>query len=305
MPDLPELSSTERIVGTLCGPYLNAGRCVFLDNFYTSPHLASWLLSKNTYICATVKPSRKNFPRELTADPIEKGESIFYKCEEKHVSAVKYRALKNRSNNKPKIVNLINTAYKATLGPTGKKDKDGNDIVKPNCVIHYNHQMGGVDLMDQQLHGFRTVRKTYKWPKKVVIYLIMQGCLSASKLYNFKTRNKMPFLAFMHDVIARLLTSSPRLNRLALREETIHRLTGRHFPTPRSFQDSGKRRKTKMCRVCYARGLRQPSGKPLECITICKTCPSLPGLHADRECLETYHTKMDYSDKAADSDNEY
>ena len=125
---------------------------------------------------------------------------------------------------------MLSTTHNTTTAPTGKKDKDDNNIYKPSCVMEYNHQMGGVDLMDQQLHSFKSCRKTYKWPKKVAIHLILLGCLSASKLYRKHSKEKVTFLNFIHDVIASLLTSSSKLNRPSIREETVHRLTGRDFP---------------------------------------------------------------------------
>ena len=88
----------------------------------------------------------------------------------------------------------------------------------------------------------------------------------------------------MH-VIASLPTSSPKLNHPAIQEETVHRLTGRHFSVVRADQEGGGRKKTKKCCVCYARGIN----------TICKDCPSHPGLHVDRDCFLAYHTKLDYS----------
>ncbi|XP_064631644.1 piggyBac transposable element-derived protein 4-like [Lineus longissimus] len=304
LPEIQGLSTTETIVATLIEPHLNAGRCIFLDNYYTSPNLAAWLLARGTYVIGTVKSNRKNFPKALATDRIEKGQSIFYRCNDEHVLAVKFRALKDKSTGKPKIVHLLSTATAADTGPTGKKDRAGNDVIKPTCVLQYNQQMGGVDMMDQQLHGFHTCRKSYKWYKKVAFHMIMQNCLSANKLYNLQQGKKTPFLNYLHDVVAMLLTSSPKLNKLVIREETVHRLTGRHFPVLRGFVPSGKRRKTKNCKVCYARGLRGPSGKPLETVMVCKNCPSHPGLHVDRDCFEAYHTEVDYSgDPLIDNDD--
>ena len=37
----------------------------------------------------------------------------------------------------------------------GKTDKDGNPIIKPALIKAYNHHMGGVDRVDQQLHSMQ------------------------------------------------------------------------------------------------------------------------------------------------------
>ena len=137
LPEIQGLSSTETIVATLMDGYLHEGRCVFLDNYYTSPNLGKWLLSNDTYMCGTVKPNRKQFPKDLANDAIDKGQSIFYECDAEEMVAVKFRSLKNKSTGKPKVVHLLSTAHDATTGPTGKKDKDGNDVIKPKCVLAY------------------------------------------------------------------------------------------------------------------------------------------------------------------------
>ena len=90
LPEIEGLSATETIVATLMESYLHEGRCIFLDNFYTSPNLAKWLLENETFICGTVKSNRKQFPKELANKAIEKGQSIFYKCDKENILAVKY-----------------------------------------------------------------------------------------------------------------------------------------------------------------------------------------------------------------------
>jgi len=56
-----------------------------------------------------------------------------------------------------------------------KSDKDGTVLKKPSCSVAYNHSMGGVDLMDQQLDSLLVLRKSYKWYKKLLLRLILQG----------------------------------------------------------------------------------------------------------------------------------
>jgi hypothetical protein len=81
--------------------------------------------------------------------------------------------------------------------------------------------------------------------------------------------------------------------------DDIARLTGRHFPgrKVRDEVDPTKRTSTKMCRVCYARGIRTNKGNVVETVWICGECPSRPGLHVD-DCFKVYHTELDYAHKA-------
>lgn len=41
------------------------GHIVFTDNFYTSPTLADFLLSRDTYLCGTIRTNRKGYPKDL------------------------------------------------------------------------------------------------------------------------------------------------------------------------------------------------------------------------------------------------
>ena len=56
------------------------------------------------------------------------------------------------------------------MGNTTKKDRDGNIIKMFTSIISYNHDMGGVDLVDQQLDSLHVLRKSFKWYKKLFIH---------------------------------------------------------------------------------------------------------------------------------------
>jgi hypothetical protein len=150
------------------------------------------LLRNNTYVTGTINPKRTNYSRECANSNLEKGEAAFYKKDDKHQLAVKFRAIQNKANNQPKVVCMLTTGHRALIENSGKKDKDGNDIRKPTCILSYNNQMGGVDMVDQQLHGIQTLRKTYKWYRKLVLRLIMQCALNSHKVYQLHTCDRFP-----------------------------------------------------------------------------------------------------------------
>ena len=83
-----------------------------------------------------------------------------------HVLAVKYRATKDKSQKKEKVVHLLSTVHSNKMANSDKTDKDGNAIKKPTCILQYNSSMGGIDLMDQQLDSLLVLRKCNKWYKK-------------------------------------------------------------------------------------------------------------------------------------------
>ena len=86
------------------------------------------------------------------------------------------------------------------------------------------------------------VEKPRNGLKKVAIHLKMLSCLSACKLFTKHTGKKIPFLSFMHDLIASLLTCIPKLNRQVIREETA---SSHWTPFSSHKSHSGRRRKKK------------------------------------------------------------
>ncbi|XP_049948270.1 piggyBac transposable element-derived protein 4-like [Schistocerca serialis cubense] len=69
--DLPMLSQT---VMTLMQPLLNMGYCLTLDNYYSSPQLADFLLTKSTDMYGTVRPTRKEMSPSFRTKKLKKGE---------------------------------------------------------------------------------------------------------------------------------------------------------------------------------------------------------------------------------------
>jgi len=72
------------------------------------------------------------------------------------IVAVKFRALQDKSNKQEKVVFLLSSDHGNDVS-TGKQTKDREVVMKPTCVLDYNKNMGGVDMMDQPLES----RKAY------------------------------------------------------------------------------------------------------------------------------------------------
>lgn len=67
---------------------------------------------------------------------------------------------------------MLSTMNNTEMVDTGKRDKNGDAIRKPQCVVTYNQGMGRVDISDQMSATYRSVRKYIKWC--IFIYLIWQ-----------------------------------------------------------------------------------------------------------------------------------
>ena len=89
---------------------------------------------------------------------MQKGSTVFK--EHENMLAMKYRGAKDKQRGKPKIVHVILTKHLARMVNTAKVDGQGNIVRKPEAIVYYNTNMGGVDIIDQQLHGIQVLIKT-------------------------------------------------------------------------------------------------------------------------------------------------
>lgn len=286
---------TERIPLTMMEPYLDRGHTLTIDNWYTTTRLAKYLLQHSTKVVGTIRSNRKHFPKDFPEDKdIQKGTAIFK--ESGNILAMKYRGAKDKSPGKPKIVHVISTKHGAKMMNTNSKDADGNIIKKPEAIVYYNHNMGGIDRMDQQLHGIQVLRKTYKWYQKIFFRLMMLALLSSQKLY--KSRGgKLEFLHYIHEIVRSLVEGAPNLkNKPRIPSDNLLRLTGRHFPAQVAYKGSATKKSHayKRCRVCYARKITTPSGHPIKSVWQCPDCPGEPGL-CPGDCFKKFHTKFNFA----------
>ncbi|XP_065653795.1 piggyBac transposable element-derived protein 4-like [Hydra vulgaris] len=289
-----QMPSSARIPSVLMEPFIGKGHTLYTDNYYTCTTLAKYFLDNKTHLCGTIRSNRFNYSKDILIEVLKKGDAVFYKNNDANsqMLACKFRASKDKASGKQKVVYMLSTCHQPFMRII--KNTRGLNIQKPICVKEYNSHMGGVDRVDQQLQSLNLLRKTYKWYRKLAFRLISQGILNSHKIFvKYTCHKSTTFLDFLHDTIKLTFLSSPKLNKTLVPDDTIHRLTGRHFPgTKQPSHDATDRRPSKLCRVCYARGIFNNNGKPLKTVHVCKTCPGEPGLHID-SCFEIYHTVLD------------
>ena len=171
----------ERIPATLMETYFGKGHNLYIDNFYTSIRLAKCFIENGRNVTGTIRENRKEFLLELKNTSLQKGEAAFYQYDS--IVTVKYRAKRHSARGQPKVVYVLRTTHGAPMKNTIRVDTDGNVIQKSTSIIDYNHNMGGVDLVDQQLYSLDVLRKSHKWYKKLFLRLVMQCALASHKFY--------------------------------------------------------------------------------------------------------------------------
>ena len=194
--------------------------------------------------------------------------------------------MNDKAGNVLKVDYMLSTCHNPVMVETGKSNREDNPVMKPTMVSSYN----------TQLCNIQSLRKSYKWYKKLALQLVMQVMLNAHKVYQIHTGNDMAYLQFLHDTIVLLLAVTPDIPiQVVGNDDTLQRLSERHFPSVRQqAQGTTSARPHKKCCVCTARGIKTAEGEPVKTVYICNYCPSKPGLDPDK-CFEAYHSMLDYS----------
>ena len=73
-----------------------------------------------------------------------------------------YRVKRYSARGQHKVVYVLITLHGAAVKNANRVDTNSNVTEKPTCIIDYNCNMGGVDLVDQQLDSLDVLRKSYK-----------------------------------------------------------------------------------------------------------------------------------------------
>jgi len=75
------------------------------------------------------------------------------------------------------------------------------EVKKPHVVVRYNKFIKGVDRADPYLSFDSVLRKTVKWSKKVVMYLLNCALFKAFFVYRtLNTNKKVKYKNFLHVV---------------------------------------------------------------------------------------------------------
>jgi len=92
--------------------------------------------------------------------------------------------------------------HEATTVNTGWKDrKTSMEIKKPYAVVQYNEFIKGIDRADQYLSYYSVLRKTVKWLKNVVQYLLNCALFNAFFMYRtLNTNKKVNYKNFLHEI---------------------------------------------------------------------------------------------------------
>ena len=99
------------------------------------------------------------------------------------------------------LVRIISTIPDATSAKKRRKDRNTNmEIKKPYAVVQYNKFIKDVDSADQHLGYYSVLKKTVKWSKKVVLYLLNCVLFNAFFVCRTLNTNKVKYKKFLPEL---------------------------------------------------------------------------------------------------------
>ncbi|CAG5996995.1 unnamed protein product, partial [Menidia menidia] len=183
---------SESVVMRLMEPFLDKGRNVTTDNFFTSLSLAKRLLSRNTTILGTVNRIRQEIPpstRQMHRDEFTT-----------QVFSSTGATLTAYAPKRKKTVYVLSSMH-STI-ETQKTTKK-----KPNTITLYNTTKCGVDIMDQMVREYTVRAGTRRWPVAVFYNMIDIAALNAHVLYQLCTGRKERRVDFLFELARELAHS--------------------------------------------------------------------------------------------------
>jgi len=183
-------------------PYLNFGRTLFVDNWYTSVTLAHKLNEQQTHIVGTLRANRKGNPKDITNKKIKKGQII---AQQSNTNIVVLKWKDKRD------ILMLSTKH---LDTTTSITKRNQTINKPDMVIEYNQGKSFIDRSDQMTSYSTPLRRSLKWYRKVAFDILLGTCLTnALSLYCTVNNKKIKITEFKEQIIFNLIKKpeSPEL----------------------------------------------------------------------------------------------
>lgn len=262
-----ETDVSYKIVLKLMEPYLNFGRTLYTDNWYSSVKLAEKLNQENTHLVGTLRANRKNNPENVVKKKLKKGEIIASQSNN-NVVILKWRDKRD--------ILLIATKHSDQIIEIQKRNKI---IKKPLVVEDYNTGKSYIDRSDQMSSYSTPLKKTIKWYKKVAFDILLStSSVNALSLFKSVTKNKsMTITTFKEEIIKQLLykPNVPQPISPGLKHSLV------------------TTRQKRMCKPCYAQksenlGRLEAQNKTRKVFTYCEGCK----LQMCRDCFIKKHKNV-------------
>ena len=176
-------SSLRDIVFNLMEPHLYKGHHLFMDNYYNQVSTCDELYEKGTHCSGTLRLGRGG-PKALqaikAAGGLQTGQMAYRRKDNTFIICWQ----------DSRLVSMITNRYNADTEPYIHKRRDPTIVIPPEeqlqrpvVIRQYVSYMGGVDLFDQLINYYKFAKRSARWTRKTIFYLLQLALLNAYVLY--------------------------------------------------------------------------------------------------------------------------
>ncbi|XP_017792479.1 PREDICTED: piggyBac transposable element-derived protein 4-like, partial [Habropoda laboriosa] len=251
------------------------GYHMFTDRYYTSIPLAEELLKMNCHLTGTINVNRKGVPTQIKKPKFSTRKTVAYRKNNNTLLAWKDK----------RIITMLTNYYNTQLQSTHKTLRGGHVVTvnKPEMVLGYTANMGGVDRADQYASTYCFLRKSLKWWRKLFFWGLEMCVINSYIMYRIskQTNNETPMT---HHKFVKTLIDQLRGDFRVSRTRPSTSFEDTRLDNKLHIPDVGQRKRD--CIVCSNR--KTPGGRR-QTAYYCQTCTNQPAMHIG-ECFKIYHT---------------
>lgn len=188
---------------------------VFMDNFFTSVRLMTFLGNNNIRASGTLRqgriPKACAIPTKMAVQKMKRGFSYQKTATDNSVSVVAWK------DNKV-VFFTSNCSSRAPEVPVRRYCRDAKQRIlvnQPLCISQYNRSMGGVDRADQNVSQYRICIRSKKWWWALFAWVpdvVLQNAWILYRKYKKPSDPKHDLLSFRREVVSVYLTQYSRNN---------------------------------------------------------------------------------------------
>lgn len=190
---------SEKIVKSLSQNMENRNYIFYVDSYFSSPYLFSYLKKNGYDAVGTLNLNRKGITNSIKKNDLDEGNNIKI-YEKESLMLLKYKDKRSLS-----VLSTIKELSLVNTNVYDKKEKEIKNITKPTIILNYSKYMRGVDLNNQLCAYYKFDNRVHKWWKVVFMHGLHITITNSFIIYNTFGKKDMTHKEFLLSIIYSLL----------------------------------------------------------------------------------------------------
>ena len=169
-------NKVETLVMNLADPFLDQGRNITGDRYFSSKKLAEKLLQRRTTYVGTVMKNKRFLPHELHAEKEKYDSQFLYGGQNKQLTLQSYQVRKKQK------VFMLSSMHHNSHTVTEEDGKKKSDI-----QLFYNSTKAGVDTVDKMVKQYSVRNLTRRWPMVHLHNLLDVTAVNSHTIWSINT----------------------------------------------------------------------------------------------------------------------